>query len=78
MGASAAARLERALIALGVDHDIGVYPDAGHGFISHHDPGGHDAVAGDLEQGVRHRYHEPSALDARRRIVAFFHRNLGT
>jgi len=24
------------------------------------------------------RYHEPSALDARRRIVAFFHRNLGT
>jgi len=29
MGASAAARLERPLTALGVDHDIEVYPDAG-------------------------------------------------
>jgi carboxymethylenebutenolidase len=31
MGASAAARLERALTALGVEHDIKVYPGAGHG-----------------------------------------------
>jgi dienelactone hydrolase len=38
MGASAAARLERALTALGVEHDIKVYPGAGHGFINDHDP----------------------------------------
>jgi carboxymethylenebutenolidase len=38
MGHSAAARLERALTTLGVDHDIKVYPDASHGFINDHDP----------------------------------------
>ena len=35
---SGAARLERALTALGIDHDIKVYPGAGHGFINNHDP----------------------------------------
>lgn len=40
MGARAAARLERALTALGIDHDIKVYPAAGHGFINDHDPDG--------------------------------------
>ena len=29
----AAGRLERALEAVGVDHDIKVYPDASHGFL---------------------------------------------
>jgi carboxymethylenebutenolidase len=37
MGASAAARLEAALTALGIYHDIKVYPGAGHGFINDHD-----------------------------------------
>jgi len=78
MGASAAARLERALTALGVDHDIKVYPDAGHGFINHHDPADITPLLVILNKVSGTRYHEPSALDARRRIVAFFHRNLGT
>jgi carboxymethylenebutenolidase len=38
MGRSAAPRLEHALTALGVDHDVKVYPHAGHGFINDHDP----------------------------------------
>ena len=38
MGASAGARLERTLTALGVDHDIKVYPGVGHGFMNDHDP----------------------------------------
>jgi carboxymethylenebutenolidase len=31
MGYRAGARLERTLTAIGVDHDIQVYPEAGHG-----------------------------------------------
>ncbi len=38
MGRSAAPRLEQALTALGVDHDVKVYPGAGHGFINNPDP----------------------------------------
>jgi dienelactone hydrolase len=38
MGRSAAPRLEHALTALGVDHDVKVYLHAGHGFINDHDP----------------------------------------
>ncbi|MDW8234125.1 MAG: dienelactone hydrolase family protein, partial [Roseiflexaceae bacterium] len=30
----AAGRLERALTALGVDHDVKEYPDAGHAFLN--------------------------------------------
>ncbi len=35
----AAERLEAVLGACGVDHDIMVYPDAGHGFLNDHAPG---------------------------------------
>lgn len=31
-------RLEPVLTAAGIDHDIKVYPDAGHGFLNDHDP----------------------------------------
>ena len=34
MGRSAAPRLEKALTALGIDHDVKVYPGAGHGFLN--------------------------------------------
>ena len=37
-GLRAAERLERAFTTLGVEHDVKVYPDAGHGFINDHDP----------------------------------------
>lgn len=38
MGYRAAGRLERALAANGVDHDIKVYPEASHGFLNNHPP----------------------------------------
>ena len=38
MGWRAAERLKRGLTTLGVDHDVKIYPDVGHGFINDHDP----------------------------------------
>ncbi len=68
----AAARLESALTAAGVDHDVKEYPDAGHSFLNQHDSVLF-TVAGWLMGGG---YHEPSARDARRRIAAFFRTHL--
>ena len=74
----AAARLERALSAAGVDHDVKEYADAGHSFLNDHE-GAHDPmpalfmVMGRLSGAA---YHEPSAQDARRRIVSFFDSHL--
>jgi carboxymethylenebutenolidase len=76
MGRSAAGRLEDALTALGVDHDIKVYPEAGHGFINDHDPADMTPLLLFLSKISRTRYHEPSAADAHRRIAAFFRRHL--
>jgi carboxymethylenebutenolidase len=76
MGARAAARLEAALIALGVDHDIKVYPGASHGFINDHDPADATLLLTVLTKISGTRYHEPSASDAHRRIAAFFGRHL--
>jgi carboxymethylenebutenolidase len=63
----AADRLEHALSANGVEHDIKQYPGAGHAFLNdHRDP---------LSRAMRIvniGYHEPSAKDARRRIISFF------
>lgn len=73
----AAERLERALEANGVEHDVKEYPDAGHSFLNDHDPDDRPklfAVVGMLMGGAE--YHEPSAQDARRRIVAFFDAHL--
>lgn len=71
----AAARLEAALEANGVPCDVKEYPDAGHAFLNQvgGSAGAFIAVAGRLA-GVG--YHEPSAADARRRIIAFFDRHL--
>ena len=75
----AAQRLERALTAAGVDHDVKEYPEAGHGFLNDHE-GAHDRapvlfmVMGKFAGGGG--YHEPSTQDARRRIVSFFDRHL--
>jgi carboxymethylenebutenolidase len=67
-------RLEPALAGAGVDHDVKSYPDAGHGFLNRHDdqPAWVRAVA----KLTGTAYHEPSADDARRRIVAFFDAHL--
>ncbi len=76
MGKSAAPRLEQALSDLGIDHDVKVYPDAGHGFINDPDPADATPLLIFLTKISGTRYHEPSAQDARRRIAAFFSRHL--
>lgn len=71
----AAAKLESALDANDVPHDVKEYPAAGHGFLNDHDGavGVLIAVVGRL---VGVGYHEPAAVDARARIIDFFDRHL--
>lgn len=69
----AAAKLERALASAAVDHDVKEYPDAGHGFLNHHD----NMLWAVMGRLFGAGYHEASAVDARRRIVAFFRTHLG-
>ncbi len=76
MGYRAAGRLERALTATGVDHDIKVYPEASHGFLNDHPAADRTALLMVLNVLSGTRYHEPSARDARCRIVAFFDAHL--
>ena len=76
-----AATLDRALEALGVDHDVKEYPDAGHAFLNDHDSAGDRAPAILVVTGKfagPAGYQEASALDARRRIVSFFDRHLNS
>jgi len=78
----AAQKLERALEALGIDHDVKEYPDTGHAFLNDHRREGPWGVLyvflGHLPviAGYVGAYHEPSARDARRRILSFFDRHL--
>jgi len=78
----AAQKLDRALEALGVDHDIKEYPEASHAFLNDHRGEGPWSVLyvalGHLPviAGYAGAYHEPSARDARQRILAFFNRHL--
>lgn len=78
----AAQKLEQALEALGVDHDVKEYPDASHAFLNDHRREGPWSVLyvalGHLPviAGYVGAYHEPSAQDARRRILSFFDRHL--
>jgi carboxymethylenebutenolidase len=67
----AADRLERALTSNGVDHNIKQYPGAGHAFLNDHQ----DSVSRAMRI-VSIGYHDPSARDARQRIVAFFDTHL--
>ena len=67
-----------ALTAAGVEHDVKEYPGAGHGFLNDHEGAGDKvplllAVVGRLSGAS---YHEASAQDARRRILAFFDAHL--
>ena len=79
----AADRLDRALTAVGVEHDVKEYPEAGHSFLNDHEGAGDknpfpfsvlEPVFGILSPGSG--YHEGSARDARRRILAFFDAHL--
>ncbi len=64
-------RLDQALGTLGIDHDIKVYPDAGHAFLSQSEdePG---RIASIPARITHAGYQEASAQDARRRIIGFF------
>jgi carboxymethylenebutenolidase len=69
-------RLEPALTAAGIDHDIKVYPDAGHGFLNDHDPAELPIWVKAIAKLAAAGYDEQSTRDARRRIVAFFRAHL--
>jgi carboxymethylenebutenolidase len=69
-------RLEPMLTAARVEHDIKVYPDAGHGFLNDHDPGELPIWVKALAKVIAADFHEPSASDARRRIIDFFDTHL--
>jgi carboxymethylenebutenolidase len=74
--ARAPERLASALRAHRIAHDVTVYPEAGHAFLNDHDPDEVPrwaVIAGALSTS---EYHQPSALDARRRILAFFDTHL--
>jgi carboxymethylenebutenolidase len=66
-----AGQLERVLTAVGVDHDVEEYPDAGHSFLNDH-----QTVLFKMMKIIGIGYHQPSAQDARRRIVSFFNKHL--
>ena len=70
-------QLERVLTRAGIEHDVKVYPEAGHAFINDHHDDALPLVFRFLNWSVSGAYHEPSARDARRRILAFFERHLG-
>ncbi len=77
LGASAAVRLERALDELGIDHDVKVYPGAGHGFMNDHDPADQTPLLMLLARISGTRFDAEAATDARNRIATFFDRHLG-
>ncbi len=65
-----AAKLEKSLTALGIEHDVKVYPDAGHSFLNHAESG--PALLRPLER-ILHIGPEPeAAADAWQRIESFF------
>ena len=59
-----------------MEHDVTVYPGAGHGFLNDHDSQDVPTWAVVMGALARTGYHEPSAEEARHRIVTFFARHL--
>jgi carboxymethylenebutenolidase len=72
----AAAKLEQVLVEKGIPHDVKEYPDAGHSFMDNFAPGEGPRLLHVVMRMLGQGYHEPSMLDARRRIVAFFENHL--
>ncbi|MFN8474721.1 MAG: dienelactone hydrolase family protein [Anaerolineae bacterium] len=72
----AAERLEQALTVAGVEHDVKEYPDAGHSFLNDHKPEDFSRWMVVVTRLTGSAYHEASAQDARRRIIAFFDKHL--
>jgi len=72
MGTKHPDRLERALTVLEIPHDVKVYPDTGHRFMTKA-----SGAAAVLARFARMPYQESDAADAWRRIFAFFGEHLG-
>lgn len=66
-----ATRLETALAAAGIAHDVKEYPDTGHSFLNHH-----TGMAATLDGVLRTGYSPASADDAWARILSFFAEHL--
>ncbi len=73
MFASQGERLEKLLTEAGVDHDVKIYPDAGHSFMSRQ--GRFLARIGPLTP-MKAGYNHEAAEDSWRRIEAFFGKHL--
>ena len=71
MGVRPPQRLEKALTELAVPHDVKVYPDAGHSFMSRK-----PAALAPLARLARVDFEPEAAEDAWRRIFAFFGQHL--
>src|SRR6266481_243575 len=74
MFASQGRRLEKLLAELDVDHDVKIYPDAVHSFMSHNS--GILASIGKISP-MKAQYNPEAAEDSWKRIEAFFGRHLG-
>ena len=72
----AAGQLERALSAAGVDHDVKEYPYAGHSFLNNYVRADVSILFVAMGKLAGAAYHEPSAADARQRIISFFNEHL--
>lgn len=68
----AANRLDRALTAAGVEHDVHEYPAASHSFLNDHDPSEVSKFVVIFGMLTGSGYHEASAQDAKGRIAEFF------
>ena len=71
-----AKRLSAALESAGVTHDVKEYPRAGHMFMDQFDRGEMPVIFSTLEKMFGMGYREGPAIDAQRRITAFFAEHL--
>lgn len=69
-------RLRTALASNRIAHDVKSYPDAGHGFLNDHERSEVPLWALVTGRLASTAHHEPSAMDARRRIIEFFDAHL--
>jgi carboxymethylenebutenolidase len=72
--AGKARRLVADLDALGKEHDVRIYEDAGHSYMNH---SGHDVLARLVRPLMHVEHNEAAAEDSWRRMLAFFARHLG-
>jgi carboxymethylenebutenolidase len=72
----AAAKLESALTANDIEHDVVEYPNASHSFMNDHKPGDAPRIVVVLGNLIGARYREEPANDARKRISTFFAKHL--